>query len=98
MFKKPTSLSPPKEKYFRINSIEHDSPSLFKSTQSTCTQTDVIEKCSKSTNRSNCLEDMLIQGKNMNDDEFEKFVKGKEKAEYDIQSKLTFVRFFYINI
>ena len=33
------------------------------------------EKC---TNTPNYIDDMLIQGKNMNDNEFEKFIKGKE--------------------
>ena len=77
MLKKSVSLSSSKKSLFRINSIENHSPSLFKSTQSICVQTDVIKKSSKYTNTSNYLDEMLIQGKNMEDDEFERFIKGK---------------------
>jgi len=79
MLKKSTSLIPLKKTFSRLNSIENYSPSLFKSTQSICIQTDSIEKYSKYTNTPNYLDEMLIQGKNMNDDEFEKFIKGKNK-------------------
>jgi hypothetical protein len=75
MLKNAMSSSPTMKK--RFNSIENYSPTLFKSTQSICIQTDVIEKYSKSTNTPNYLDDMLIQGKNMNDEEFDKFIKGK---------------------
>ncbi|CAF0979597.1 unnamed protein product [Rotaria sordida] len=77
MLKKPTSSSPSKKNFFRLNSIENYSTSLFKSTQSICVQTDIIEKSSKYTNTPNFLDDMLIQGKNMNDNEFEKFIKDR---------------------
>lgn len=77
MLQKPVSLSPSKKKFYRLNSIENYSPSLCKETQSICIQTNIIEKFSKCTNTPNYLDDMLIQGKNMNDDEFEKFIKGK---------------------
>jgi hypothetical protein len=59
-----------------LNSIENYSPVLLKSI---CLQTDMIEKCTKYTNTPNYLEDMLIQGQNMNDEEFEKFIKGKNE-------------------
>jgi hypothetical protein len=77
MLKKSMPLSPSKKKVSRLNSIENYSPVLFKSTQSICIQTDIIEKCSKSTNTPNYLDDMLTQGKYMNDDEFEKFIKDR---------------------
>jgi len=77
MLKRPVSLSPSKKRFFRLNSIENHSPSLCKSTQSICIQTDMIEKYSKCTNTPNYFDDILIEGKNMNDTEFEKFVKGK---------------------
>jgi hypothetical protein len=73
MLKKSILLSPAKKKFSRLNSIENYSPSLFKSTQ-----TDFIDKSSKYTNTPNYLDEMLIQGKNMNDEEFEKFIKGKD--------------------
>lgn len=75
MLKKPTSSSS-KNSIYRINSIENYSPLLLKPTKSIYVQTDTIEKVSKSTNTPNYLDDMLVQGKNMNDDEFEKFIKG----------------------
>lgn len=77
MSKRPTLSSPSKKKLFRLNSIENCSPSLLKLMRSTCVQTDIIEKSSKCTNTPNYLDDMLLQGKNMNDNEFEKFIKGK---------------------
>jgi hypothetical protein len=78
MLKKPNSSSPSSKKHFlRFNSIENYSPAIFKTTQSISIQTDIIQTCSTSTNTPNYLDDMLIQGKNMNDDEFEKFIKGK---------------------
>jgi hypothetical protein len=73
MLKKSILLSPAKKKFSRLNSIENYSPSLFKSTQ-----TDFIDKSSKYTNTPNYLDEMLIQGKNMNDEDFEKFIKGKD--------------------
>jgi hypothetical protein len=76
MLKKSTLLSPAKKTFSRLNSIENYSPSLFKSI---CIQTDFIEKSSKYTNTPNYVDEMLIQGKNMNDEEFEKFIKGKKK-------------------
>ncbi len=78
MLKKSILLSPAKKKFSRLNSIENYSPSLFKSTQSICIQTDFIDKSSKYTNTPNYLDEMLIQGKNMNDEDFEKFIKGKD--------------------
>jgi hypothetical protein len=80
MLKKSTlSLSPSKKIFSRLNSIENYSPLLFKSTQSICIQTDFIEKSSKYTNTPNYLDEMLIQGKNMNDEDFEKFIKGNTR-------------------
>ncbi len=64
----------------RLNSIENYSPLLFKSTQTISIQTDPIEKCTKYTNTPNYLDDMLIQGRNMNDEQFEKFIKGNKKV------------------
>jgi len=40
-------------------------------------QTDLLGKCLSSTNTSSYLDDIIMQGKNMNDNEFEKFIKGK---------------------
>ena len=79
MLEESVSLSPAKKKFSRLNSIENYSPLLCKSTQVICIQTDIIEKYSKCTNTPNYLDDMLIQGKNMNDNEFEIFIKGKIK-------------------
>jgi hypothetical protein len=69
-----------KKAFPRLNSIENYSPALFKSTQSSSIQTDRIEKSSKYTNTPNYLDDMLIQGRNMNDEQFEKFIKGNKKV------------------
>jgi len=44
-------------------------------------QTDIIEKYS---NTSNDFDDILIQGKNMNDDEFEKFIQGNLKKLFQL--------------
>ncbi|CAF3935744.1 unnamed protein product [Adineta steineri] len=77
MIKKSISLSPSKKKIFRLNSIENYLPTRCKSTQSISIQTDINDKCSKYTNTPNYLDDMLIQGKNMTDDEFEKFIKDR---------------------
>ena len=38
---------------------------------------DFTEKYSKITNTSNDLDDILMRGKDMNDDEFKKFIKSK---------------------
>lgn len=77
MFKNSTLVSSSsKRKFSRLNSIENHS---FNSKQSISIQTDLIEKSSKSTNTPNYVDEMLKQGKNMNDKEFEKFIKGKNK-------------------
>ncbi|CAF3248419.1 unnamed protein product [Rotaria socialis] len=77
MLKKTASTSSATNSIYRLNSIENYSAPLFKSTQSICVQTDTIQNTSQCTNTPNYLDDMLIQGKNMNDDEFEKFIKGR---------------------
>ncbi|CAF2104574.1 unnamed protein product [Rotaria magnacalcarata] len=77
MLKKTASTSSATNSIYRLNSIENYSVPLFKSTQSICVQTDIIQNTSKCTNTPNYLDDMLIQGKNMNDDEFEKFIKDR---------------------
>ncbi|CAF2619207.1 unnamed protein product [Rotaria sp. Silwood2] len=54
-----------------------DSILLQSKKQSMCIQTEIIEKDSKRTNAPNYFDDIIMQGKNMNDSEFEKFVKSK---------------------
>jgi uncharacterized protein (DUF1778 family) len=66
-----------KKNFSRLNSIENYSPELFKTTQSISIQTDRIEQSSKSTNTPNYLDEMLIQGKDMNDEQFEKFIQDR---------------------
>ncbi len=69
-----------KKNFSRLNSIENYSPELFKTTQSISIQTDRIEQSSKSTNTPNYLDEMLIQGKDMNDEQFEKFIQGNRMS------------------
>ncbi|CAF5203437.1 unnamed protein product, partial [Rotaria magnacalcarata] len=64
MFQKLTlSSSSPNKQKLRLSSIENYSSSSFEPTLSIYTQTDSLEKNSKSTNKSNstCIEDMLAQ-------------------------------------
>jgi hypothetical protein len=63
-----------------FNSIENCSILLQSKRKSIWLQTDPIEKCTKSTNTPNYFDDMLNQGKNMNDSEFENFIQGKKKV------------------
>ena len=58
----------------------------MKRMKSVAIQTDRMEKTSTSTNTPNYLDDMLIQGKNMKEEDFQKFIKGKK----EITSKLFF--------
>ncbi|CAF1135696.1 unnamed protein product [Adineta ricciae] len=73
MLLKPTSPPAMKKKLFRLNSVENHAP--LKRVKSVAIQTDRMEKSSTSTNTPNYLDDMLIQGKNMNDEDFQKFIK-----------------------
>jgi hypothetical protein len=73
-----------KRTFSRLNSIENYSPKSFKSKQSISIQTDPIQQSSKSTNTPNYLDDMLIQGKNMNDEQFEKLIKGKSMSKRSV--------------
>ncbi|UJR25394.1 hypothetical protein I4U23_006742 [Adineta vaga] len=76
MSQKLISSSPVKKKFLRLNSIENYAPIVrSKSTQSIAIQTNRTEKLSKYTNTPNYLDEMLIQGKNMNDEDFEKLIK-----------------------
>lgn len=101
MYKNSISLSSSKRKFSRLNSIEnHAVPK-----QSISIQTDFIEKSSKFTNTPNYVDDMLIQGKHMNDEEFEKFIKGKNKIENQFSQDvfifiviITYVNFCIISI
>ncbi|CAM4858599.1 unnamed protein product [Rotaria socialis] len=97
MLKKTASTSSATNSIYRLNSIENYSAPLFKSTQSICVQTDTIQNTSQCTNTPNYLDDMLIQGKNMNDDEFEKFIKDPSYNSACIQSKYL-IRFLFIYI
>ena len=68
----------------RLNSIENYSPESFKSKQTISIQTDPIQQSTKSTNTPNYLNDMLIQGKDMNDEQFEKLIKGKSMSKRSV--------------
>lgn len=79
MPKKPaTSPAPTKRKLARLNSIENHAPALrTKSTYSVSVQTEGADTSSKCTNTPNYLDDMLVQGKDMNDEQFQQFAQGK---------------------
>ncbi len=59
-------------KFFRLRMFKRTSTPLKSSIKkkSIGIQTDMIEKCTN-------FDNILIQGKNMNDNEFEKFIKSK---------------------
>ena len=62
----------------RLNSIENHSPLLDKSTNSISSQTDPMSTATKSTNTPNYVQQMLIEGQKMTDEQFEQFVRGKK--------------------
>ena len=69
--------TPSKNNICLLDSFENCSILMPSNEKAMWIQTDVIEKSSKSTNTPNYVDDIIIRGKNMNDKEFEKFVKGK---------------------
>ena len=77
MLKKIMSLTPSQQSFLQLNSIENYSPLTLTSTQSISVQTDYIKNTSKYTNTPNYFDNILMQGKDMNDNEFENFIKGK---------------------
>ncbi len=67
----------------RINSIALQSKKKSKQIQ-----TDSNENSAKSINVSNnFFDNILIQGKNMNDNEFEEFIRGNSKDSRDVNSR-----------
>ena len=69
--------TPSKKNFNRIDSIEHCPISITMKTKSICIQTDT--KVEKYSNTMNFFNDILLQGKTMNDNDFENFIKGKQQ-------------------
>lgn len=77
--KSPLTLSSSSNKRLtRLNSIENHSSFVYKSMKSICIQTDSIATATKSTNTPNYVDQMLSEGQNMSDEQFEKFLRGKK--------------------
>jgi hypothetical protein len=70
--------TPAKKNLCILDSIKNHTVASSLKRKSIGIQTDTMEQC---TNTSNYVDEMLIQGRNMNDSDFEKFIKGKESFE-----------------
>ncbi|CAF4700343.1 unnamed protein product, partial [Rotaria sp. Silwood2] len=83
LFQQSTSLSPSQTKHLKKkNSAQNYPSSLIKSKPPVCIETDYIEESSKVTNKSNYLNDILMDGKYMNDVDFENLIKDQASDFY----------------
>ena len=83
----PTSSTPSSKGASRLSSIENYAPSRRRAKQSICVQTDTRPTQTTSTNTPSYLDEMLVQGQHMTDDQFEQFLKGKRTSECFVTGK-----------